>query len=113
MRVVPVFFTPRSDKNQGIRCGGVSLFITDYDKFHSVLFGLKLISILQQLYPEKFEIDPVMELLGNAEVMNHLKHGESPKETTLDRNSNFLKFLDKRKAALIYDLNFKPRDGRN
>jgi uncharacterized protein YbbC (DUF1343 family) len=113
VRVVPVFFTPRSGKNQGIRCGGVSLFTANYDKFHSVLFGLKLISVLRQLYPEKFEIDSVMELLGNTEVMNNLKHGELTKEETLDRNSNFLKFLVRRKAALIYDLNFKPREGRN
>jgi uncharacterized protein YbbC (DUF1343 family) len=113
VRVVPVFFTPRSGKNPGIRCGGLSLFITDHDRFRSVLFGLKLISVLQHLYPEKFEIDSVMELLGNTEVMNNLKRGELTKEATLDRNSNFLKFLDRRKAALIYDLNFKPREGRN
>ena len=113
VRVVPVFFTPRAGKNQGIKCGGINIVITDYDTFRSVSFGLRLISILQQLYPGKFDIDPVMELLGNEEVMTQLKHGGCPEETTLDQNSNFLKFLDKRNAALIYDLNFKPRKGRN
>ena len=54
--------------------------ITDAEKLNSVLLGLTLISVLHKLYPDEFEMDKVMGLLGNAEAMKKLKAGQSPAE---------------------------------
>jgi uncharacterized protein YbbC (DUF1343 family) len=112
IRWVPVSFTPSTGKYQGEKCGGVSLFVTDSKKFSSVLFGLKLISVLHSLYPEEFEIEKVMELLGNADVMKRLNAGQSLTDAFLRNSPDFHNFLDKRRKALIYDLQSTHKEGR-
>jgi uncharacterized protein YbbC (DUF1343 family) len=103
VRFVPVNFTPDAGKNQGVKCGGVSLLLADPDRLNSVLLGLTIISTLHRLYPEEFEIDGVLRLLGNAEALKQLKAGEAPAEVLRQGEAELRKFLAKRKGALIYD----------
>lgn len=110
---VPVFFTPDTGKYKAVTCGGVNFIITDHKKLNSVVLGLTLCSILRRLYPNVFEIDKVMDLLGNVDVMKDLKSGELPTAKKLSRNPVFLHFVDKRRAALIYDLKSKRNKGGN
>jgi uncharacterized protein YbbC (DUF1343 family) len=112
VRFIPIFFTPNAGKNQGTKCGGVSLLVTNADKINPVLFGFAIISVLNKLYPEKFEIGKVMDRLGNADTMKLLKAGRLPGKEYLDNNTDFQKFLDKRRKVLIYDLNAKRSEGR-
>jgi uncharacterized protein YbbC (DUF1343 family) len=112
VRFVPVFFTPNAGRNQGTRCGGVSLLITDLQKLNSVFLGLTLISVLHKLYPEEFDIDTVMELLGNAEAMRRLKAGKPPAEALQTDSPDFQKFLAERRKALIYDVAPRRKEGR-
>jgi uncharacterized protein YbbC (DUF1343 family) len=109
---IPIFFTPKAGKNQGEKCGGVSLLVTNADTLNSVQLGFALISALNKLYPDKFEIDKVMGLLGNAETMKRLKAGSLSASENQDTNSDFQNFLDKRRKVLIYDLEAKRREGR-
>ena len=103
VRFVPVSFTPEAGKNQGVRCGGASLLIADPERLNSVLLGLTIISVLHRLYPEDFEIDGVLRLLGNAEAMKLLKAGVAPAEVLRRAEPELRKFLEKREGALIYD----------
>jgi uncharacterized protein YbbC (DUF1343 family) len=104
VRFIPIFFTPVAGKYQGIKCGGVNLLAANADKLNSVQMGLALISELNKLYPEKFEIDKVMGLLGNAETMKLLKAGRLSAIENQENNADFRKFMDKRRKVLIYDL---------
>jgi uncharacterized protein YbbC (DUF1343 family) len=112
VRFVPVYFTPNTDKNQGVRCGGASLLITDTEKLNSVLLGLTLISTLNKLYPNEFKMDRIGEYLGNESAMRMLKEDKSPSEV-LRRDDPVLKrFLTKRQRALIYDSKPSRKGGR-
>ena len=102
VEAIPLFFTPDSGKHRGTRCGGLSLTIIDPGKLNSVLLGLSLISVLHRLYPDQFEIDKVMELLGNAEAMRKLKAGQTPLDVLRADRARSREFLARRKAALIY-----------
>ena len=104
VKVVPVFFTPNDDRYQGVRCGGVSFTITDTEKLNSVFLGLSLVSILHRLYPDKFQIDKVLELLGNTEALKRLKAGQSPEQVLQADSARMQEFLAKRQKALIYDV---------
>jgi len=104
VQFVPVFFTPKSSKHQGVRCGGVGLMITNTEEFNSVLLGLTLVSVLHKLYPEDFEMDRVMDFLGNAAAMKSLKNGHPPVEAMREDSKEFREFLSKRRNALIYDI---------
>jgi uncharacterized protein YbbC (DUF1343 family) len=100
---VPVSFTPDAAKHQGVQCGGVSLLSTDPERLNSVLLGLTVISVLRRLYPEEFDIDGVLRLLGNADALKLLKAGRRPAEVLRQGEAELQKFLEKRKTALIYD----------
>lgn len=102
-KAIPVYFTPASDKYQGKKCGGLSLMVSNVEKFDSVLFGVTLISILYRLYPNEFDISKVMELLGNSDAMRQLIAGTSPAKVLQAGNQKMTDFLSKRQKVLIYD----------
>jgi uncharacterized protein YbbC (DUF1343 family) len=112
IRSVPVFFTPDADKYRAISCGGVRLAITDVEKLSPVLLGLSLISVLHRLYPDRFEIDKALELLGNEEALKRLKAGQSPDEVLRADSPRMRDFLARRQRALIYDLTPRRKKGR-
>jgi uncharacterized protein YbbC (DUF1343 family) len=100
---VPILFTPSADKHRGTRCGGVSFTITNAEKVNSVLLGLSLISVLYRLYPDAFEVQKAIGLLGNAEALTRLQSGESPARVLRAGNTLMRQFLEKRQKVLIYD----------
>lgn len=99
---VPVVFAPTASTNKGEQCGGVNLVVTNRDVFNSVLTGLTLISALHRLYPEKFEIDKTIRLLGNEQALNALKKGEPPAKVLRAASAGMRDFLARRQKALIY-----------
>jgi len=112
VRAVPLFFIPKSSTHRGIRCGGVSFVLIDSDRLNSVFWGLTVISVLHELYPEEFRIDDVIHLLGNATAMKKLKHGNPPSEVMGEGSREFLNFLSKRRNALIYDIAPRRKEGK-
>ncbi len=51
----PVYFTPTSSKHQGVLCGGIHIHITDEYALEPVKLGVKLITLLHELYPQDFQ----------------------------------------------------------
>jgi len=103
IRFVPLNFTPGSSKHRGLKCGGVSLLVSDIEKLNSVELGLTLIAVLRRMYADQFEIDSIDGLLGNAQALTMLKAGQSAAEVLRHDRPNTGKFLEKRRKALIYD----------
>ncbi len=99
---VPIQFTPTASVFKGQQCGGVNLILTDRKAFHSVLAGLTLISVLHKLYPDKFEIDKTIRLLGNQQAVEALKQGEPPANVLGAAAGAMRDFLSRRQRVLIY-----------
>ncbi|MBN2241807.1 MAG: DUF1343 domain-containing protein [Acidobacteria bacterium] len=99
---VPVYFTPKTGRYSGEKCGGVSVHIANREKVHSVLLGLTLVSVLSRLYPDVFELDAVMQLLGNAKAMRMLRAGASAAEVLETGRHEMTEFLAVRREALLY-----------
>ena len=99
---VPLYFTPDSDKLEGEKCGGVHILVDNMKKIHSVKLGLTLVSVLHRLYPDQFELDKVLIILGNARAMQILESGEGPMEVLEETRTEIERFLVRRKHALIY-----------
>ena len=78
------------------------MVITDAEKFEPVLLGLTLVSVLHKLYPEEFEMNRIIELLGNAEAMSELQKGQLPARMLGTDTPEMQEFMDRRKKALIY-----------
>jgi len=103
IKAAPVFFTPNANIYQGKKCGGVSLTITEVEKLNSVLVGLSIISVLHKLYRNEFQMEKVVDLLGNSEAVRRLQKGGTPAEVLRADSSRMRDFMAKRQRALIYD----------
>lgn len=62
VRFLPIRYTPSFDKFRGDSCGGVSIHVTDRDRFRSWEMTATLLTLCQRLYPNEFRfIDPPYE----------------------------------------------------
>ena len=84
------------------RCGGVQILIDDREEVHSVKLGLTLVSVLYRLYPDHFELDKVMDILGNDRAMRMLESGKGATEVLEETREETERFLVRRRHALIY-----------
>ncbi len=85
----PVVFTPRSipgmserPKHRDLDCGGIEIVVTDRDNFNSLDTGIHLLALLNQLYPESFEIRSrsLARLFGNDYLATMLSRGKPAAE---------------------------------
>jgi uncharacterized protein YbbC (DUF1343 family) len=67
----PVRFTPDAGKLAGIACNGVRCYLTDTPHFQPVYWGLLLIKIIKDLYPNDF-CWATYPTLANPSGANHL-----------------------------------------
>ncbi|MGH9747566.1 MAG: exo-beta-N-acetylmuramidase NamZ family protein, partial [Candidatus Acidiferrales bacterium] len=69
-------FTPSSGVYSGQVCNGISIEVRDRDAFQPVLMGLEIASALHRLYPEKFQVAKMIELLGSQSTIDRLERGD-------------------------------------
>jgi uncharacterized protein YbbC (DUF1343 family) len=110
VKFIPVYFVPNASTNQGLKCGGIQFVLTDPEKVNSVLVGLTLVSTLQKLYADKFDIDKVIRLMGNDRSLQALKKGQAPAAILQAGASEMAGFMADRNKALIYSPNASPKE---
>ena len=72
--------TPAKDaKLGGQRVGGVQMIVTDRSVLDAPELGLELGSALLKLYPADWELDRLIDLLGNESTLEELKSGKDPR----------------------------------
>src|SRR6266436_6462657 len=71
-------FIPVGGLYSGQRCGGVGMRITDRQAVRAMRVGLEIAAILRKLYPDKFDPEKLLLLVGNAETIRQLQAGVSP-----------------------------------
>jgi uncharacterized protein YbbC (DUF1343 family) len=95
-------FTPKTGPYAGQECHGVALTIADRDKFESVLMDLEIAEALHRLYPQQFQIEKMIALLGSHATVERLERGDSPKEIEAGWATQLEKFREMRAKYLIY-----------
>jgi uncharacterized protein YbbC (DUF1343 family)/CubicO group peptidase (beta-lactamase class C family) len=78
VRFVPTRFTPSSGLYKDQACEGLAIEIADRGSLYSMLVGLEMAEALEKLYPEKFAVDKIIELLGSAQALELIKKGDAP-----------------------------------
>ena len=76
VKVLPIKFTPTESKFKGEECRGISIMITDLEKFRPFEFGLTVMHELHKLYPRTWETQRLLKLLGNRKSYQQLVDGE-------------------------------------
>jgi len=102
VRFVPTRFTPRSGLYKDQACEGLAIEITDRGSLYSMLVGLEMAEALEKLYPEKFAVDKIIELLGSAATLERIKKGDAPARIVEGWEAELETFRRIRAKYLIY-----------
>jgi uncharacterized protein YbbC (DUF1343 family) len=96
-------FTPSDSLYKGEACAGVKLTITDRNAFDSIRTGLEISDALHRLYPERFEVTKLMDLLASQTTVDALIAYQSPASIIASWDSDLAQFRTLRAKYLIYD----------
>jgi uncharacterized protein YbbC (DUF1343 family) len=102
VRFVPERFTPNAGLFKDEKCEGARLAVTDRRSLQSMRLGMEIAAALTKLYPEKFDVEKTILLLGNEETVRMLKDGDAPATIEMSWNAELDAFRKIRAKYLIY-----------
>ena len=103
VRVVPVRFTPTSNKHEGKECGGLNFVITDWNEFRSIQLGFVVAHALHKLHPDEWDAKPYMRLLGSEGVYRRLLGGKDVESILKSVEDDVSKFRARRRVFELYE----------
>jgi len=98
----PVDFTPQSDIYEGSRCHGARLRIEDRDELDTSVLGIEIVGALYRLYPNVFEVDKTVGMIGSRNVVQKIKQGQDPAQVALTWQDSLEGFKKIRAKYLLY-----------
>lgn len=98
----PREFIPDASKFAGKTCGGIQISITNRTTFDPNRLGTTLACQLFALYPDHWQIDASMRLLGNAATLSAIKAGKSADEILSFQQAETTNFQNRRRPFLLY-----------
>jgi uncharacterized protein YbbC (DUF1343 family) len=64
--------------------------------------GIEIASALYRLYPNDFQIDKILDLIGSHQVLNAIKDGQDPNSIVLQWQVQLEQFRKLRSKYLLY-----------
>ena len=98
----PATFTPTQDLYAGKTCGGVRIRIALSGELRSMSMGMEIASVLHRMYPQNFQLQKTIVLIGSQSTVDALARGESPAKIVKSWNPGLAKFRAIRAKYLIY-----------
>jgi uncharacterized protein YbbC (DUF1343 family)/CubicO group peptidase (beta-lactamase class C family) len=98
----PAVFTPGSEPFKGEVCFGVQIVLLDRQALDSPLLGIEIISALYRLYPEDFQVDKTLPLIGSQKVLQAIKEDQDPQRILQGWQQPLRDFLQLRAKYLLY-----------
>jgi uncharacterized protein YbbC (DUF1343 family) len=102
VEIIPTRFTPTDGPNKGSGCGGIALRVSDPTTFDPMLTGFEIASSLWKLYPARFAIDKMIQLVGSARAVERLKQGRPPRDVLMEEAGSLDAFRRLRANYLLY-----------
>jgi uncharacterized protein YbbC (DUF1343 family) len=96
-------FTPSDGLYKGDACAGVKLTITDRNAFDSIRTGLEIADALHRLYPERFQVTKLMDLLASQATVDAIIQFEAPASIIASWKSDLDQFRTLRAKYLLYN----------
>jgi uncharacterized protein YbbC (DUF1343 family) len=95
-------FIPVTALYSGQRCGGVGMRITDRQAVRAMRVGLEIATTLKKLYPDKFDPEKLLTLVGNAETIRQLQSGVPPDQIVASWSADLASFETLRRKYFLY-----------
>jgi uncharacterized protein YbbC (DUF1343 family) len=102
VRFVAVDFIPVAGLYAAERCGGVAIRVLDKRAVRSMTMGMEIASILHQLYPDKFDVQQMLFLVGNDQTIHQLQEGVPATEIVKGWDPDLKTFEAMRRKYLSY-----------
>ena len=102
LRFVAVGFIPVAGLYAAERCGGVAIRVLDKRAVRSMTMGMEIASILRQLYPDKFEVQKMLFLVGNEQTTRQLQESMPATEIVKGWEADLKPFELMRRKYLLY-----------
>jgi uncharacterized protein YbbC (DUF1343 family) len=95
-------FAPAQDLYAGQMCQGVRIRIAPKDELESMRMGLEIADALHRMYPQNFQLDKTITLLGSQSTVDSLEHGNAPAKIIKSWTPQLDKFRKMRGKYLLY-----------
>jgi uncharacterized protein YbbC (DUF1343 family)/CubicO group peptidase (beta-lactamase class C family) len=102
VRFEPVDFIPSTDRYANRLCHGVRIVLEDRSALDSPALGVELIAALHRLYPEQFDLQSTLAMLGSHRALEQIKAGDDPKVIGNEWQTSLDKFRLLRAKYLLY-----------
>ena len=95
-------FIPIVGLYSGERCGGVAVRITERGAVRSMRMGLEIAMILHRLYPQQFDPEKLLLLIGNSDTIQQLQAGVAPETIVANWSAALSTFDQIRRKYFLY-----------
>ena len=102
VRFMPVEFLPKANRFENELCHGVQIVLIDRQALDSPALGVEIASALYRLYPNNFNLDKTLPLIGSYEVFQAIKEGQDPNSIVLNWQASLEQFCKLRSKYLLY-----------
>ena len=80
----------------------MNLVLLDRQELNSPQMGVELLSALRELYPEQFELDRTLRLVGSSAVIEGVREGRDPRLLQIEWQEELDRFRKLREPYLLY-----------
>jgi uncharacterized protein YbbC (DUF1343 family) len=98
----PARFTPTSDIYDGEACQGVTVSVTNRASLEAMRLGLAIGAVLQRMYPDHFQVEKTIELLGSQTTIDRLRRGDRASDIVAGWAADLDRFRVMRENYLLY-----------
>ena len=102
VRFVTADFIPVAGLYAAERCGGVAIRVLDKRAVRSMTMGMEIVSVLRHLYPDRFDVQKMLFLVGNDQTIRKLQEGVPPTEIIKGWDADLKAFEAMRRKYLLY-----------
>ena len=95
-------FAPSQDPYKGKECEGVTINLTSRAALRAMSMGLTIADALHRLYPERFQFQKMLFLLGSQATVERLERGDAPAQIEAGWASELEEFRRMRARYLLY-----------
>jgi uncharacterized protein YbbC (DUF1343 family)/CubicO group peptidase (beta-lactamase class C family) len=102
VRFVPVDFKPLTNSFAGRVCHGVQIVLIDRQALDPAELGVELAAALWKLYPDVFQLEKTLPLIGARWVLEAIKAGKDPRRIAFEWQDALQQFRTLRAKYLLY-----------
>ena len=95
-------FIPIVGLYSGQRCGGVAVRITDRYRVRAMSMGMETAIILHRLYPQQFDPEKLLLLIGNSDTIQQLQSGTPAEKIVASWSADLTAFDQIRRKYFLY-----------